>query len=313
MNAEVFAEWLRRQGHKVVQTPSSYWYEAGPHVYQAFPYHWVIQPSAEELDELLRRRRAVAVRYSAPLAEPHGKVSYHIVCEGPYTLETLPRQARQSVTKGLQYADVKQIPIARLAAEGWPLRRDTLARQGREGAETEDGWQRLCRSAADLPGFEAWGAIHEGQLVASFLALVCGDCYLLPYEQSASAHLEHRVNNAIFYCVTNAALSRPGITKVFFCLESLDAPCSVDEFKFRMGLAALPVRQRVAFHPALAPAHTCAPGYTLVHRLRHRYPHQAQLAKLDGLLHFYLEGERPAAQQEWPTHVAQFRPLAPTL
>ena len=37
MNSETFAEWLRRQGHRVYRTASSYWYEAGPRVLQAFP------------------------------------------------------------------------------------------------------------------------------------------------------------------------------------------------------------------------------------------------------------------------------------
>ena len=49
MNAEIFAEWLRRQGHSVVRTTSSYWYDKSSRVYQAFPYHWIIQPTEEEL------------------------------------------------------------------------------------------------------------------------------------------------------------------------------------------------------------------------------------------------------------------------
>jgi hypothetical protein len=75
MNAEIFARWLRRQGHHVVRTPSSYWFDAGPRVFQAFPYHWIIQPSQKELRELMRRQGTVALRYSTPFAAPDGMVS----------------------------------------------------------------------------------------------------------------------------------------------------------------------------------------------------------------------------------------------
>jgi len=40
MNIEIFAEWLRHQGHQIHKTQHSYWYDQGPCVYQAFPYHW---------------------------------------------------------------------------------------------------------------------------------------------------------------------------------------------------------------------------------------------------------------------------------
>ena len=83
MTAEVFAEWLRRQGHRVVRTASSYWYDVSPRVFQAFPYHWIIEPSEEELGRLLRENNAIALRYSAPVSAPQGKVSYHVVCEDP--------------------------------------------------------------------------------------------------------------------------------------------------------------------------------------------------------------------------------------
>jgi hypothetical protein len=300
MNAEIFAEWLRRQGHRVVRTASSYWYDAGHRVFQAFPYHWIIKPSEEELRTLLLENNAIALRYSAPITASRGKVSYHVICEDPnYDVASLRRQVRQNVRRGLEFACMERIPISRLATEGWPLRRDSLERQGRTGAETESYWRRLCMSAQDLPGFEAWGAIRQGELVASFLALRCEDCYTLPHEQSATAHLESRVNNAIFYFVTHQALKLDAVSRVFFCVESLDAPSSVNEFKFRMGYTPEPVRQRVVFHPWLAPVFNRV-THAAVRWLFGRWPSKPSLAKAEGMLRFYLQGRRPLNDQDWP-------------
>lgn len=300
MNAEVFAEWLRRQGHRVVRTESSYWYDAWPRVFQAFPYHWVIEPSRAELREFFLDHKAIALRYSAPLSNPFGKISYHVVCDDPsYDLASLPRQTRQNVRRGLECATIERIPISRLASEGWSLRQDTLERQGRAGAETEEAWQRLCQSAQDLLGFEAWGAIYEGKLAASFLAFRCNDWYTLPYEQSATAYLESRINNAIFYRVTQEAIRSSGVAGVFFCLQSLDAPSSVDQFKFRMGLTARAVRQRVVFHPWLEPF-LVKPAYKAIKGLLDRQPNRPALAKLEGMLRFYHEGKCLPIEQEWP-------------
>jgi hypothetical protein len=307
VNADSFAEWLRRQGYRVLRTPSSYWYEAGSRVYQAFPYHWLIEPTDGELRGLLVRNNAIALRYSAPVTAPRGKVSYHVVCDDrAYDLPSLNRQARQNVRRGLRYVQVEPIPMSRLATEGWKLRQDSLERQGRVGAETEEWWQRLCMSAEDLPGFEAWGAIHDGELVASFLAFICDDHFTLPHEQSASAHLQHRTNNAIFFAVTQEAFRRPDTSEVFFCLHSLDAPESVDQFKFRMGFAAKPVRQRVVFHPLLAPFFNTA-SHAIVKRLLARQTNNAALAKAEGMIRFYLDGKRPPTKQDWPDCLASRR------
>jgi hypothetical protein len=300
LNAEIFAEWLRRQGYRVVRTPSSYWFEVAPRVLQAFPYHWQIEPSETELRKLLLKYNVIALRYSTPITSSQGKVSYHVVCEDPdYDLSSLRRQVRQNIRRGLDYAHVEPIPISRLANEGWKLRRDSLERQGRIGAETEEWWRSLCTSASDLPGFEAWGAIHNGELVASFLAFTCDSHFTLPHQQSASAHLQHRTNNAIFFSVTQEAFKRPGISEVFFCLHSLDAPASIDEFKFRMGYSPKPVRQRVVFHPLLAPLINKA-SHALVRRLLGWQRDSAVLAKAEGMVRFFLEGICPPTRQNWP-------------
>jgi hypothetical protein len=158
-----------------------------------------------------------------------------------------------------------------------------------------------------LPGFEAWGAPHEGELVASFLAFTCDDCFTLPHEQSATAHMEHRINNGIFYAVTHAALERSNISSVFFGVESLDAPSTVDEFKFRMGFTAKPVRQRVAFHPHLAGLADSSTCYLVVKRLLRRRPQSVTLAKGEGMLRFCREGRRALTEQAWPPSLAERR------
>ena len=49
MDTKIYLEWLQRQGHRIYQSQSSYWYNAGPRVVQAFPHHKLIQPSEKEL------------------------------------------------------------------------------------------------------------------------------------------------------------------------------------------------------------------------------------------------------------------------
>ncbi len=308
MNAEVFAEWFRRQGHRVVRTASSYWCDAGPRVYQAFPYHWLIQPSAMELSGLLIGKAAVALRYSTPFDAMDGKVSYHVVLESapPYELETLRAQARNGVRRGLSVCRVERIPVERLAEEGWHLQQDTLDRQGRSRSMSQADWQRTCLAAKNLDGFEAWGAIVEGELAASVLTVRIDDVYCVPYAQSLRKYLNKYVNNALFFSFSREMLSRPGVKMIFYSMQSLDAPESVDEFKFRMNLKPKPVRQCVVFNPLLRPMCNSA-AHAMVARLQHRYPNSSILPKAEGMLRFHLEGKRPLGEQEWPECLAYYK------
>jgi hypothetical protein len=300
MNAEVFAEWLRRQGHRVVRTRSSYWYEASPRVYQAFPYHWIIQPTEDELSQLLRQNRAIGLRYSTSVDRPIGCVSYHAVYDKPsYTLDDLDRRSRQNVRSGLKNCRVEPVSFERLAKDGWLLEMDTSHRQGRQIKLSEETWRQRCMAAADLPGFEAWGALVDGRLVASLLTFQMEDCCEMISQQCHRDYLSARVNNALSFVITQTMISRTGIRSIFYALHSLDAPASVDEFKFRMGYVARPVRQRVVFHPWLAPVFNRT-SHAIVKQLLHWYPDHPTLAKAEGMLRFYLEGKHPLDKQSWP-------------
>jgi hypothetical protein len=299
MNAEVFAEWLKRQGHKIYRTSSSYWYNAGPKVLQAFPYHWIITPDELEIRELLLRNQIIALRYSAPPDFHEGKMSYHIGIEGCYNLDTLKQKARNGVKRGLARFKVEEITFERLAGEGWILQEDTLLRQNRTRSMSKIQWERLCISAKDLPGFHAYGAIFEGELAGALIVCRLGNIYSVLYSLTHCRFLHEHVNNALFFTVSCELLKQEGINGIFLTVQSLDAPVNIDEFKLRMGFQPRAVRQNVAIHPYIRPFIT--PGvYHLNKKLMELYPGNPNLAKSEGMLRFHLEGRMPVKDQTLP-------------
>jgi len=307
MTPDVFAEWLRRQGHHVARTSSSYWFNQGPRCYQAFPYHWLIDPPDEELENFLRDNGALALRYSTSLGAATGRLSYHMVYEKPsYGFEDLGKWARKNVRRGLKNCSVEAISFDLLAKEGWSLQEDTLHRQGRSSGLSENKWRNMCDASASLPGFQAWGAFVSGRLAASVITFRLGDwCYML-YQQCRREYLTAHVNNALSFTVTQAMIGRDGVRAILYSLHSLDAPSTMDEFKLRMGYTAKPVRQRVVFHPWAAP---------LVNRVSHRIlkglaalcPSSGLLAKGQGMVQFCLEGRLPIERQTVPELLALAR------
>ncbi len=300
MNNEVFIDWIKRQGYHVVGTATSYWYEIMPHTYQAVPYHHLITPSDSELRQLLHGERAAALRYSTALEAGEGKVSYHVINrDKAYDIAQLSKSTRYDVRKGLRHAGVEPVSLARLASEGWALRQETLARQGRSGAETAPWWERLCRSAEGLPGFEAWGAVRGGKMMASILTLIMEDWCVGLYQQCCAEALTTCVNNALTYSFTKEVLGRPGINQVFYGLHSLDADEKLDKFKFRMGYVVKPIRQRIVVNRWMRGLLNGVSHHVLKAALR-RWPEHPTIAKAEGMARFYLEGKKPLAQQIWP-------------
>jgi hypothetical protein len=289
MNAEVFAEWFRRQGHKVIQTESSYWVNFGPEVYQAFPYHHLISSSDKELNDLFKREKVIGLRFSTPIESNQGYTSYHVISnQKNYDISLLERRTRQNIRKGLTNCQVEQIPLSRLAKEGLHIIKDTVIRQKRHPNGREERWMDLCSSAYDLPGFEAWGALVDNVLAGFLLTFQMEDwCYFL-YQYSLKDFLTARINNALCYTVTKNFLDRPQIKSILYSLESLDASDNVDEFKFRMGYVAKPVRQKILFHPWLQFAMN-GMSCKVIDLFRRCSPHNSFLAKTEGMLRSYRE------------------------
>jgi hypothetical protein len=194
---------------------------------------------------------------------------------------------------------ISELPLAQLADEGWSLEANTCIRQGRSSQYTRELFRKRILSARDLPGFEAWGAVVRGRLAAFILAIKMGDTMELISQACGSEFMKLRVNNALAFAVTREFMARQDITAVFYTLQSLDARASVDEFKFRMGYSAKPIRQRVVFHPLLSFLVNKL-SYAGLRQLRKFWPYKPYLTKAEGMAHFYLSGKASASEQDWP-------------
>jgi hypothetical protein len=310
MSPDIFAEWFYRQGHSVLRTESSYWVDFGPRVYQAFPYHWLLTPTEEELNRFLQKNKLIGLRYSTPIDAPIGRISYHAVYEDEtYEISQLSKWSRKNVRRGLRNCTVESISFDQLAKDGWELQVDTLDRQ-QHSYNTEDvksTWKSRCMAAKGLPGFEAWGAIVEGQLAASVITFLMDDCIYMLYQQCHRDFLREHVNNALGYVVTNTMIKRPEVKTILYGLHSLDAPSSVDEFKFRMGYSAKPVRQRVVFHPWFSPLFNSM-THRVLKAVTNLRANNLVLAKSEGMVRFYLEGKRPLEEQARPNALEHYEP-----
>ena len=210
-------------------------------------------------------------------------------------MELLGKWARKNVRRGVRESAVQPLSFQLLASDGWRLHEETLDRQRRDELRNRKDWERLCLSAGDLPGFEAWGALVQGRLAASVITFQMQRCCYMLYQQSKRDYLTAHVNNALSYTVTQTMMRRPQVSSIFYGLHSLDAPSSVDEFKFRMGYLRKPVRQRVCLHHACLPLFNPV-THTLVRTAKFLRPRNRVFAKAEGMIRFYLGG-KPALNQ----------------
>ena len=300
MTPEVFGEWLRRQGNMVVCSGDDVWFELGGRVLQHFPTHLEIDPADGTAADVLKRSRALALRYCASPSSLCGMPSYYVgFRQERYGYECLGHRTRKNVRKGLRHASVRPISFEDLADKGWALFEDTLARQRRGLTRTRQQWAQRCRTAADLLGFEAWGAFIQGELAGSLLTFSMPDCCYLVQQQSRSDALALNVNNALTFTVMSELSERSPGALFVYGLGSLDAGPGVDEFKFHMGFEAVPVKQRVIFHPAIPPAVLHA-GHLIVRGLAARRRTSGSLNKVEGLLRFALASGEGQAQEQAP-------------
>jgi hypothetical protein len=274
------AEFLERLGHRVVATPSAWWYDARARFYLSFPHHRLISPGADELSAVFRRL-PVGVRYFAP-AEGDAAPSYALVCDDPgYDLATLSANTRSKTRRGLARCTVERLEPSWVAAHGREVNDDTLRRIRLRDPYP---WDRYWAAVAAAPCVEVWGALVDGRLASYLVGIRADRCCELLVSRSSSDMLRFYPNNALLYTVVRDLLSRADVDQVFFGVESLEDYDGIDTFKLSMGFTKRRIRQRVTLHPLLRPILQNPLARRALAALAERRPQDDRWRKLRGIV-----------------------------
>jgi len=287
-NIQDYAEWVKRLGHHVIKTDSCYWYNAQPGFYFYFPYNRLIAPSKKEVDSVLWGAPCIGIRYFTTV-DQFGKESYLITCEDKnYDLTSVDASsARRQTRRGLENFDIKPVEFMDLSSLGLSLIHDTLTRQGRNpNAHDKKSWESYCLSANGLEGFQAWGAFYGDRLASFMVTCLMEDHLTILHHSSATEYLNLYPNNALVFYVTKLKLSSPGVNAVSYGPQSLDAPESLDIFKFRMGYKKKPMKQVIVFNPVIKPFINSL-SQKIIEKLSELRPENDIFRKLAGIIQFF--------------------------
>jgi hypothetical protein len=280
VKAEHMAEFMERLGHRVIATPSAWWYDVRTRFHLSVPHHRLIDPSPDELSVVFRSL-PLGVRYFAPPAGAGG-ASYALTCDNrDYDLGALSANTRSKTRRGLARCTVERLEPTWVAAHGREVNEDTLRRIHLRDPYP---WDAYWRAVAQSPCVEAWGAFVDGALAAYLVGVLADRCCELLVARSSSPLLRFYPNNALLYTVVREMFGRAEIDQVFFGVESLENYDGIDTFKLSMGFAKSPIRQRVVLHPLLRPILQNALARRALTALADRRPQDERWRKLRGIV-----------------------------
>ena len=254
MEAGQFAEFWERQGCRVIETSSCYWFNSQPLSFASIPYHRVVDPPLRELAEVFLRGPAFAARFPARPTENTPTGGLFVCSDDSYELSSLQKKARNQTRRGLKHCRIERVEFSDLSQRGHKLNVETFLRQGRSpAAMTKAKWDSYCTAATTNRDFEAWVAVVDGQWAALLVTALVENVLTILHQSSARDHLAHYPNNALVFEVTRRSLKDPRVRLVSYGLLGLTDNGTLEHFKFSMGFSLEPIRDHVVINPVLRP------------------------------------------------------------
>jgi hypothetical protein len=248
------AQTLQAAGEPVVLGDRCCWRPAGRFSLQSFPGALAVNPSPQELrDVLMRSGRLVALTCSSVVT---AQLQFRYVARreghGPARQQ---RQFRQTLRSGGRFCSVGPIAWPDLEREGSRVNRVAVAggRSSHQSWCRPEHWRRFCRALACDPQMEAWGCRVDGQLAAFLLLWMetrTAHGFALQWDPAlAWAHPTH----CLYDGALNALFARGTIDAVMVGRQTIPARPDLNRFKRHAGFAAEPCSLKLAAHPWLAP------------------------------------------------------------
>jgi len=205
---------------------------------------------------------------------------------GPdYDLETLEKNARRDIRRGLRCFEIRRVDWDELLSTGFDAYRDTESRHGHAPPQPEE-LKELSDRSRGCPSVELWGALDGKGLAAWIRVLKADDWAIIISACSRLDVLRDCPNNALVFEATRTFLVDEKLRCVSYGVSSLQATdniVSLHRFKLRMGFSPVRRRRHFVARPVLRPLLGTVPASWLWDRLVRLRPSSATLSKVAGL------------------------------
>jgi len=286
MRIEPAVEFFRRLGYPAEAAGDSLWYRVPEGFWVRHPHHLTRPPTPEEAAGLLRRHRALGLRYSLPAGHPGQPGGVYMVRNPGYDFPQVNARMRTRIRRGLERCSVRTVDFAALREQGLPLNVDTLTRQSRPDPTFTSPvrWAQFCEAAAACESLQAWGAYAEGQLAAYAIVLRMGAAAIVLYQMSRTALREQETNPALNFTLTYHLARTPGISAVSFGHVGLDSTAGLDQYKRSLGYAVEPLTFALWLRPLARRLLLSRAAAGVVGWLRWRQPERRAWHKAEAVL-----------------------------
>ncbi|MDP8980795.1 MAG: hypothetical protein M3O35_09415 [Acidobacteriota bacterium] len=252
MKGRLYAEFMERRGRRIFEGAGCYWYDVSGGMLMGIPYHEPIDPSAEEMKDLLSRAKRIGARYLS--GEGNGlRGGLYLRRKSPYDITSVHRKSRNRLRHAIEKCVVRPVERSEFREQGMQLNLDTMARQGRFDAEFGEPrqWERLVQAAYSSPGVAVMGAFAEGALAAYSVTLKEEGWFHILHQFSGNAWLSDWFpNEAVTFGLTKAAMDDPEMDAVSYGVAGLVKGAGLHEYKLRHGYEFAPYGYAFALHPA---------------------------------------------------------------
>lgn len=253
MRDRVYYDFYKAAGFKVYSSQSTDWCEIQRGMLISIPFHRLVQPTIDELEQVLDSSGAIGLRYPTS-NDNYGFESNLMFCRSAgYGFQHLLHRARNQVKKGQKYFTIKQVDFTELAEAGLQLNRKTCQRQNRDDPKTRQSyWEKFCEAGRETKGAVAFGAYYENQLAAYLIVLETATAAELIVQSSDSDLLALSPNNVLTFAVTQHYLGDLGMgLPVCYGLQSLEKTESLDRYKISMGYQPESIKQSFYFRESV--------------------------------------------------------------
>ncbi len=270
------AAFYEAAGYIVARTACASWYNASSWIYRSLPGSRCIDPTEDELRELMLSRRLLGVEFAN--RRGRGFASHRYRARGDYDERSLHRTFEQGVRRGRAACVARELSFDELWRFGLPVNLDVRARRWVDPHLVEPAqWKRYCEAGKATPGMAVYGCF-AGDELASWISGVVeeGTCYGIQMMSRADLR-PLRPNNLLYYEFTRAMLARDDVDCVCTGLESTPPAGKIDRFKRYAGYSKEPCHFAAAVHPLIGSTLRTRPAAPFLRSARRLVAAQSRL------------------------------------